>query len=386
MTVRIWPEPFNIGPIRPPSEAESLLLQITAGCTWNKCKFCNLYRGTSFKAFSVDEVKGTIDKMAEYRDMISAYKTSDDKWDMESLYKELRYINDPYKKSCAQQIAYWVINGGKTVFLQDGNAMILSNGRLSDVLHHLKSRFPTIERVTSYGRAKDLSRLSVEDLIQLKESGLTRIHSGYESGDDQVLKLINKGVTQEEEIDAGKKVKAAGIELSLYFMPGIGGRDLSTQNAEGMAKVVRAVNPDFLRIRTTAVKENTELHVAYTNGNFVLASDDAKVKEIRTIIDKAGNVNTEIKSDHIVNLLPDIEGNITEDKSKLLAIIDGYLNLSDKDRKLFQYARRMNMVLSVSDLNILEDSTKASIYEKIAKTESDMAWDYKMNRMISRYI
>ncbi len=386
MTERLWPEPFRVGPIRPPSEAESLLLQITAGCTWNKCKFCNLYRGTPFKAFSVDEAKNTIDKMAAYRDIICGFKLSDCKWDMTNLYKELRSVSDPYKKSCAQQIAYWVINGGKTVFLQDGNAMVLSNGKLSDVLNYLKRTFPTIERITSYARAKDLARLSVEDLILLKESGLTRIHSGYESGDDQVLDIINKGVTQMEEIEAGKKVKAAGIQLSLYFMPGIGGKKFSEKNAKGMAKVVREVNPDFLRIRTTAIKENTELYEDYSNNIFQMASDDDKIKEIRTLIVEARNVGTEIKSDHIVNLLPDIEGNIGEEKERLLSTIDEYLELSEKERKLFQYARRMNMVNSVREIGLLEASTKETIYEKIAQSGNEDFWNHKINRMISRYI
>ncbi len=378
-------KPFNTGPIRPPSEAGSLLLQITAGCTWNRCKFCNLYRGTKFKAFSVIDVKATIDSMAGYRDLALESLNEDGSFDFEKINITLASLQGEHKQ-CFYMVATWLINGGKTVFLQDGNAMILSEGRLTEVLDYLKQTFPHIERITSYGRAENLAKMSVEDLKTLRMSGLTRIHSGYESGDDEVLALINKGVTAEEEILAGKKVKEAGIEFSVYFMPGIGGKAFSKQNAEGMARVIKECEPDFLRIRTTAVKYGTQLYEDFQNGQFKIASDDDKVKEIRTVISEGGEGNTVVKSDHMVNLLMEVEGSLSKDKKKMLKTIDKYLALDDETRKIYQMARRSNMALSLDDIQDLDEEIVKGFKEKIAEKPDDYQWDIRINEITSRYI
>ena len=251
-------------------------------------------------------------------------------------------------------------------------------------------KFPSIERITSYARAKDLARLPIEELLKLRENGLTRIHSGYESGSNEVLQLINKGLTQEEEIIAGKKVKDAGIEFSLYFMPGIGGKTFSDENALGMAKVVSEVNPDFIRVRTTAIKKGTELHEDYQKGNFILASDDDKIKEIETLILESNSLNTalntQIKSDHIINLLPDIEGGIIETKSNLLQIINEYFELNEKEKKIFQYARRENMINDVRSLKYLDVKYKEDINKIIQNVRDEKEWDEMINNMICNYI
>ena len=130
----------------------------------------------------------------------------------------------PEQQNCYYVVANWLLNGGKNVFLQDGNTLALSGGRLSEVLIYLKKAFPQIERITSYGRAENLSKVSAEQFAELKEAGLDRIHSGYESGSDKVLQMVNKGVTSRQQITAGKNIKAGGLELSVYFMPGLGGK------------------------------------------------------------------------------------------------------------------------------------------------------------------
>ena len=250
---------FRIGPIRPPSEAESLLLQVTNGCTWNKCKFCQLYRHTKFKAYSADSIKADIDNMVYQAQKVEKYRNSNGTWDIDGLNRALMEGTDE-ERQCLYMMANWIIDGAENVFLQDGNTTALSSGRLTDVLIYLRQAFPTIKRITSYGRAENLAKVSPEEFAELKAAGLDRIHSGFESGSDAVLKKINKGVTQQEEITAGKNVKAGGIELSIYFMPGIGGYELSEDNALGTAHVVNEVDPDFLRIRTAAVKPGTELY------------------------------------------------------------------------------------------------------------------------------
>ena len=329
---------FRIGPIRPPSEANSLLLQVTNGCTWNRCKFCQLYRHTKFKAYSADSIKADIDNMVYQAQVVERYRNHDGTWDIDGLNRKLMEGTDD-ERQCLYMMANWIIGGAENVFLQDGNTTALSSGRLTDVLVYLRQAFPSIKRITSYGRAENLAKVSGEEFAELKAAGLDRIHSGFESGSDAVLKKVNKGVTQQQEITAGKNVKAGGIELSIYFMPGLGGRELSEDNALGTAHVVNEVDPDFLRIRTAAVKPGTELYEDFVNGEFTLCSDDEKLMEIRTVIERAEGVETYLVSDHMINLLQDVEGSLKNDKSRMLGMIDRYLALPDMERRMYQAAR-----------------------------------------------
>ena len=378
-------ETYRIGPIRPPSEAQSLLLQVTQGCTWNKCKFCNLYRHTRFRAYTIDSIKEDIDRMAQYAQKVSEHRISDGAWDIEALNRELAGLEDE-EQNCYYVVANWLINGGKNVFLQDGNTLALSGGKLTEVLKYLRQVFPQIERITSYGRAENLSRVSAEEFAELKEAGLDRIHSGFESGSDQVLQLVNKGVTSSQQITAGQNIKAGGLELSVYFMPGLGGKALSQENALGMANVVSQTGPDFVRIRTAAVKPGTELYEDFQRGDFVLCSEEEKLMEIRTLVAETKGVATRIVSDHIVNLLQGIRGSLDTDKEAMLAVIDGYLALPEEERKLFQIARRLGHVVSLKELPRISEARLAE-YRRITGGVLDQAgWDRKMNDLIGGYI
>ena len=138
---------FRIGPIRPPSEASSLLLQVTNGCTWNKCKFCQLYRHTKFKAYSADSIKADIDNMVYQAERVKKYRTYDGTWDIDGINEELMKCSED-EQQCLYMMANWLIGGGENVFLQDGNTTALSSGRLTDVLVYLKQAFPQIKRIT----------------------------------------------------------------------------------------------------------------------------------------------------------------------------------------------------------------------------------------------
>lgn len=376
---------FRIGPIRPPSEAQSLLLQVTNGCTWNKCKFCQLYRHTKFKAYSADSIKADIDNMVYQAQVVEKYRKPDGTWDIDGLNEALMSGTDD-ERQCLYMMANWIIGGGENVFLQDGNTTALSSGRLTDVLVYLKQAFPSIKRITSYGRAENLAKVSPEEFAELKAAGLDRIHSGFESGSDAVLKQVNKGVTQQQEIRAGKNVKAGGIELSIYFMPGLGGKELSEDNALGTAHVVNEVNPDFLRIRTAAVKPGTELWEDMEKGVFTLCSDDEKLKEIRLVIERAEEVDTFLVSDHMINLLQDVEGSLKNDKSRMLDMIDGYLALPDIERKMYQAARRMVKVNRPSDMSMLSQRDIEQLRSLAQAADNEDEWEYQMNALISRYI
>ncbi|MCI9598152.1 MAG: radical SAM protein [Firmicutes bacterium] len=378
-------ETYRIGPIRPPSEASSLLLQVTQGCTWNKCKFCNLYRHTKFKAYTVDSVKQDIDIMAQYAEKALEHQRADGTWDVDSINQELSQMPSE-QQNCYYTIAMWLMNGGKNVFLQDGNTLALSGGKLTDVLSYLRSVFPHIQRVTSYGRAENLSKVSPEEFAELKAAGLDRIHSGYESGSDEVLRLVNKGVTSQQQITAGQNIKAGGLELSVYFMPGLGGKALSQENAKGMANVVSQVNPDFVRLRTASVKPETDLWQDLREGRFALCSEDEKVREIRTLITDSHGVDTRIVSDHIINLLQAVKGSLATDKEKMLAIIDEYLGLPEQEKRMFQIARRMGQVISLKEMDRMSPASKQR-FQRLAEQGGDEdQWTEKMNAMIGRYI
>ena len=377
---------FRIGPIRPPSEASSLLLQVTRGCTWNRCKFCQLYRHTQFKAYSADSIKADIDNMVVLAERVNAHKDENGDWDIESLNFELGTIESDDERQSFYMMANWLINGGKNVFLQDGNTTVLKGGRLSDVLRYLKSAFPQIERITSYGRAENLSKTTAEEFAELKEAGLDRIHSGFETGSDAVLKLVNKGVTQEQEIIAGRNVKAGGIELSIYFMAGLGGHDLTKDNAEGTAYVINQVNPDFVRVRTAAYKPGTEIFDDWQAGRIVPCTDEEKLLEIRRVIELAEGVESVIVSDHILNLLQDIEGRMVADKNRLLAICDEYLNLPKEKKLEFQLARRLGMVMRPSQMDFLGAGNKQHVQLMLREYENERQWEDRINMIIERYI
>ena len=389
---------FRIGPIRPPSEANSLLIQVTNGCTWNKCRFCQLYRHTKFKAYSADSIRSDIDNIAYWAQRVRKYERKAG-WDIDGINAELSAIADDEERQCMYTVANWLIAGGENVFLQDGNSTALSSGRLTDVLVYLRQVFPQIKRITSYGRAENLSRSSAEDYAELKAAGLDRIHSGFESGSDAVLKRINKGVTQEQQIRAAKAVKAGGIELSIYFMPGVGGRDLSADNAEGTAEVINAVDPNFVRVRTAAVKPGTELYKDWQDGLFELCGDDDKVREIRRVIELTGEtagewdaaIGTYLVSDHMINLLQDIEGYLgrhggdTDDRVRMLARIDEYLDMPEDRRRVFQLLRRTLRAYSLDDMKNISDVQLRQLCADVMK-ENELGWNVRMNGYICRYV
>lgn len=376
---------YRIGPIRPPSEANSLLLQITEGCTWNRCKFCGLYKHEGFKAFTVESIKKDIDVMAEYAEIAKDYQREDGSWNKKAALEKLNRMTRE-EQNCYYLVYRWLAHGGENVFLQDGNSLAVKTERVLEVLRYLREKLPSIRRVTTYGRAETLSKISVEQYKELKAAGLDRIHSGFESGSDKVLELINKGVTSEQEIIAGKNIKAAGIELSVYFMPGIGGKALSRENAMETARVVSEINPDFIRIRTAVIKEDAELWQDYLNGSFQLCSENEKLAEIRLLIENATNCTGMLASDHIINLLQEIQGRLDADRLDMLSVIDAYFALPESEQKIFQLARRSGMATRPEDLELLPSEQLEKLARLAGSITDETIWDRKMNNMITNFI
>ena len=343
---------FEQGPIRPPSEAKSLLVRITRNCPWNKCAFCRTYKGKRFSIRPLEEVKQDIETIKRIYDEIKSIS-----WQLgckgEVDEEVIRFLyHTPYGEfSSFMNVAMWLYFGEGSVFLQDGNNLGVKTSDLLQILNLLKKTFPNIRRITSYGRSKTIAkRKTVEELKALHDAGLSRIHIGLESGYDPVLELVRKGVTAAEHIDAGRKVKEAGISLSEYVIPGLGGKKLSREHALETARVLNQINPDFIRLRTLRILDGAGLDEKVASGEFEPLNDEEIVREIRLMIEHLNGINSYLVSDHILNLLEEVEGKLPEDKPKMLAVIDRFLQLSPEEKCNFRLGRRANVYRTLDDM------------------------------------
>lgn len=340
---------FEQGPIRPPSEAGSLLIRVTRNCPWNRCAFCGTYKGKKFSRRSIEEIKADIDAAKAVESRIKESSWALGEGGTMSRHVLTRVFSDPTLPDSFRSVALWLAAGGETVFLQDANSLMLSTDSLVTIINYIRQTFSSVSRVTSYARGSTLKDKSVEDYLRLKDAGLSRLHVGMESGSDRVLKQINKGCTSEHLIRGGKRVVEAGISLCLYIMPGIGGEHLSEEHVSESARVVNAINPEYVRFRSLCVKRGSDLEEMVREGAFAPPGEDDMVREIRGIIERLEGVSTFIVSDHILNLLEEVEGALPGDRERMLCTIDEYLSMGDEDRLLFQLGRRGGALRSLSD-------------------------------------
>jgi radical SAM superfamily enzyme YgiQ (UPF0313 family) len=240
---------FEVGPIRPPSEAKSLLLRVTRNCPWNKCKFCRLYKGTKFSIRPKEHVIIDIDLVKRWTDLFKAAEHVD-AHTRKAMISNLKNELGEEQSWLYSSALNWYRSGMKSIFLQDSNSLVIKPNDLIEIITHIKKQFPETERITSYARSETVIRISDENLKRMADAGLNRIHIGMETGSDTILKLVDKGTTKANHILAGQKVKASGIELSEYYMPGLGGNEYSDLNALETADALNQINPDFIRVRT----------------------------------------------------------------------------------------------------------------------------------------
>ena len=230
------------------------------------------------------------------------------------------------------------------------HAEILAN-RVKKRYKHLKKRFSQVERITSYARSHTVARIKDEDLKAIKEAGLNRIHIGLESGSNQVLKMVKKGVTKETHIKAGIKIKKAGIELSEYVMPGLGGKKYSEIHALETADALNRINPDFIRLRTLAIPNGLGLYEDYLSGNFEKCNDVMMAKEILLFLEMLAGITSVIKSDHILNLFEEVQGVLPDDKEYMTGIIGKFLSMDSEQQCLYQVGRRLGIFSRLSDMD-----------------------------------
>ena len=358
---------FEQGPIRPPNEARSLLLRVTRNCPWNQCLFCPVYKGRKFSLRTVDEIKQDIQTARDIADDIKAVS-----WKLgyngdinDQVISGV--LNSSDHSNSYQSIAVWMYYGTNACFLQDADNLIMKTRDLVDVLKFLKEKFPEITRITTYTRSRTVVRKSVESLTQIRKAGLDRIHIGLETGYDPLLKLMKKGVSSAQHIEAGQKAIQAGMELSEYVMPGLGGQEMWKEHAKETAKVLNEINPHFIRLRSLRVPPRVPLYEKLEDGSFTMQTDDMLAEEIRLFIDTLNGITSTVTSDHIMNLLEEVSGKFPGDKEKMLDVIRGYQKLPKEDRLIYRVGRRGGTYRSTDDLE-----RDPATYQKIKKLISEV--------------
>ncbi|MFP4476603.1 MAG: radical SAM protein [Desulfatibacillaceae bacterium] len=272
------------GPIyRPPSEADSLLVQATIGCPHNRCTFCMVYKdGPRYRVRPVEEIR-----------------------------EDLREAHDHYGDTV------------RGLFFPAGNTIAMRTDDLCEICRYARELFPGLSRITVYGSSRYIVKKGEQGLRELREAGLSRIHVGLESGDDVVLRRVRKGTSSEEQIDAGGMVMDAGITLSLYVVLGLGGRGRTREHAIETARVLNVINPDFIRLRTFVPKVNTPMLDQVRSGAFEMLGAHGVLEETRLLVENL-DVDSMLTSDHYTNYL-DLEGRLPGARERIMREIDGGL-------------------------------------------------------------
>jgi len=283
---------------RPPSEAESLILQVTVGCSYNRCAFCSAYQGKSFRIKSFEEVKEDIDEASSYGARIPR------------------------------------------VFLADGDALIIPQKGLVQILGYLKAKLKGLERVGIYANARDILKKGVEELRELKELGVGIIYLGLESGNPEVLKRIKKNATTDLMIRAAKRVKESGIVLSVTVLLGIGGVELSQAHAEDTGKVLSEMDPDFVGALSLIVVPGTPIAKEIGTGKLVLPTPFGLIQELETMITNCRFTRCFFASNHASNYLP-LRIRMPEEKEDALRRIREVLERKDPALLRPEYLRAL---------------------------------------------
>lgn len=326
---------FAVGPYRPPSEGGgSLLLRITENCPWNRCTFCEMYKGQPFGYRSVAAIRADIDRVKAGADALIAVSQAigqAGRVNREVLRALLRHDPELNANPCFATLFNWLSVGGRTAFLQDADSLILRPPELVEVLRHLRAALGSLTRVTAYTRSKTLSQRKPGDLEAIRAAGLDRLHVGLETGDDGLLKLVRKGVTSAEQIAGGQKALAAGFQLSEYWMTDLGGRERWRSHAEQTARVLNAINPHYIRSRPFVPRRGTPIFEEYRQGRLHVSSLGERLEELGLLIE-ALDVTSRVCFDHLMNAWTDRRGEplfrgdhegypFPEEKPKVLALI-----------------------------------------------------------------
>jgi radical SAM superfamily enzyme YgiQ (UPF0313 family) len=339
---------FEQGPIRPPSEAHSLLIRVTRNCPWNRCSFCPVYKGTRFSLRPVAHVLADIDAVWRCVERLRELSAAGG---LERSALAILARGEGGADAAALQAAlHWHAAGMRSVFLQDANSLVIHPQELIAILQHLRHRFPWVERVTSYARSHTVARINDADLAAMAAAGLNRIHIGMESGSDAVLAAMHKGTTQQGHVAAGRKVILAGMQLSEYIMPGLGGRELSREHALETATALNRINPHFIRLRTLAIPNHVELAQRHAAGGFTKLGDRDTAREILMLLEHLEGITSAVRSDHILNLFQELEGRLPGDLPRMTGLLRAFLDLPAAEQVLYQVGRRLGLFAVLDDM------------------------------------
>ncbi|MCQ1061118.1 radical SAM protein [Photobacterium sp. DNB23_23_1] len=302
---------FQQGPIRPPSEADSLLIRTTQGCPWNKCHFCTLFEGMAFSIRPVEDIKRDI-------------------WAAKAFYKGRQF------ESC---------------FLQDGDSFAMDTKDLLDVLQTLKQAFPGLKQVSSYGRAQTMTKKSPAEMKAICDAGLNMLYCGMESGSIEVLKKMKKGITPKSILKSAEYAKQAGMKMMTFIILGLGGKEFSDQHVNETATLLNQIDPEEIRILSLAVKPGTELDAMVKNGSFTPLTEIEMVMEQKKLISLLENVHGNYGNYHSINLLMELNGRLPEDKPQFLSTIDRFLAFEPEQQQNFILGRRVNYYSRLDDIN-----------------------------------
>ncbi len=277
------PIEYNQPLFRPPSEAKSLILQVTLGCSNNECAFCEMYKTKKFTVRKFEEIQKEINDVA--------------------------MLNVPIRK----------------VFLADGDAFVLSPKRLIEICDEVKLKLPSVQRISAYALPSNINKKSLEELKQLREAGLQMLYIGIESGDDEVLDMVSKGETFETTQKALLKLKEAGIKASVMVLIGLGGKKHSVQHAVNSAKLLNVVQPEFASTLVLTFYSGVDKYISEFKGDFKEMSTKELLEELQTFMQNLELTETIFRSDHASNYLV-LKGRLGKDKQMFLNQIDDALN------------------------------------------------------------
>jgi hypothetical protein len=315
----------------------------------------------------VEEIKGDIARAEAIADEI------------DSLSKSLGYggkvtdqvvnviLSNPDYSTAYHSMATWLYYGTGGCFLQDADNLVMKTQDFVEVLSFLRKRIPQITRVTTYSRSRTIIRKSVESLKAIRKAGLDRVHVGLESGYDLLLKLMKKGVNGAQHVEAGAKVMESGMELSEYVISGLGGQELWREHSVETARILNQINPHFIRLRSLRIPDKVPLTDKLKNGEFKMQSDDMLADEIRLFISSLNGITSRVSSDHIMNLLEEVEGKLPENKGRMLDVISKYQCLNNFERKIYRLGRRGGAYRSTDDLK-----SDTALYQKIERLIKDL--------------
>ncbi|KPJ78307.1 MAG: coproporphyrinogen III oxidase [Deltaproteobacteria bacterium SG8_13] len=379
---------FEQGPIRPPNEARSLLLRLTRNCPWNRCLFCPVYKHRKFSLRSVEEIKQDISAARSMADEIKSLSRKLGGGGAVNDQVITHIFNTAGYNDNFRSIAAWLYYKTEACFLQDADNLIMKTDDLVEVLRFLREQFPEITRVTTYSRSRTVVRKSVASLVRIREAGLDRVHIGLETGCDALLKLMKKGVSAAQHIEAGRKLLEAGMQLSEYVMPGLGGRQMWREHAVDTARVLNQINPHFIRLRSLRVPQRVPLYEKIADGTFTMQTDDMLAAEIKLFVESLEGITSVITSDHIMNLLEEVSGKMPADQPRMLAVVQAYLDLPDTDRLIYRMGRRGGAYRSTDDLKT-DPATYRKIKSLLTELEAEggqQGVEKFITEMVDRYI